>query len=426
MLVAIPKQTRCGECGDRGSTSGSAPAPIKTEQPVTPGVSLASPTKSAFRISKSGGRPSSRRQSCVNEAADRLERMDPTTYHIMGNGFPNAQALTEHGHVNFEAHQTFQPPLVVGIDPTLSPMYQAPYAYPIPTMPPPTHNGSMGMHPPMPLMNGNLAPGHGTGTPERTAGYSSEASSATFTPASGTGSASLDAMPAPPQRSCCAPKVLVKNSTDSNDFDPVSASNIGMQFPQQALATAPQSHGLYQNSANACPLEYGTYANPLGYSQWEQMGSYGYYPVAPDAMAQGNCACGKDCNCLGCSMHPFNESTREYASEAYQLQHQDNWITQPDEMPSSAMQEGASPFATTSSTPEAAEAGSFTASSKEGSPNPDSSHYFFINIPCRGKEADCACGDNCMCEGCTIHHQEAMQNMPPEETNTTQPKDFEL
>ncbi|KAK8136528.1 copper-activated transcription factor GRISEA [Apiospora sp. TS-2023a] len=415
MLVAIPKKSRCGECGDHGSALGNTPAPIKTEHPVTPGVPLASPTKSTFRINKAGGRPSSRKQSSVSDVADRLERMDPTTYQIMGNGFQNAQARIEHGQM---PHQTFQAPMMMGLDPTLSPMYQAPFPYPMSTMPHSTHNGNMGINPTMPLMNGDLVPGHDIGTPERTAGYGSEATNANFTPAS-------DAIPAAPQGGCCAPKATVKDSTESNGFDPVSASNTGMQIPQQPLATAPQNHELYQNSAHA---DYGTYTNPLHYAQWQlqqqqQMGSYGGYSTAH---AQSNCGCGPGCECLGCSQHPFNEAMHNYVNQAYQLQYQDNWIKQPDEMPSSAMQDGGSPFATTSSTPEAAEVPSYEVSSKEGSPTLNSSNYFFINIPCRGKKAECACGDNCMCEGCTIHHQEAMQKQSPKETNTTQPKDFEL
>lgn len=356
-------------------------------------------------------RPSSRKQSYVNEAADRLERMDPTTYHIMGNGYANVQAPAEHGHMNFEAHQTFQPPMMLGIDPALNSMYQAPFAYPMPTIPPSTHNGNMGIPPTMSLINGDLAPGHGTGTPGRTASYGSEASSVTFTPASSNGSASLDTMPAAPQRSCCGTKV--EDSAESTNFDPVSASNIGIQMSQQPLATAPQNQGLYQDSVHAGPPEYGTWANPLQFAQWQ------LYPVNLDANAQSDCACGPECNCVGCSLHPFNPATRDYVSQAYQLQNQDNWYKQPDEMPSSAMQDGASPFATTSSTPEAAEAGSYAPSSKEGSPTPNDGNYFFINIPCRGKESDCACGEDCMCEGCTIHHQEAMQNLPPEKTNNT-------
>ncbi|KAK8065947.1 hypothetical protein PG997_012694 [Apiospora hydei] len=198
VLAAIPRRAHCGECRDHTSTTGSTPAPApKSEHPVNPG---SSPTRSSFRVNKTGARPSSRRQSHVAEAVGRLERMDPANYNILNNGFPNGQIPTEHGPMSFEANQAFQPPMMGSVDPSIGPVYPIPLSYTMPMISPSIHNGNIGIDPAMSLMNGGLAVGHGFVAPEGGAGYGSEASSVIFTPAPDDGSTtSLEAMPPAPK-----------------------------------------------------------------------------------------------------------------------------------------------------------------------------------------------------------------------------------
>ncbi|KAK8037912.1 copper-activated transcription factor GRISEA [Apiospora phragmitis] len=389
------------------------------EHPVNPGViPLASPTRPSFRVNKAGGRPSSRKQSYVADASNRLGRMGPDSYHIINNnGFPNVQIPAEHDPMNFDVRQAIHPSMISAIDPSMASMYPGHFPYAIP---PPIHNGDMSINPSLSMLNGDLAAVHGPGTPKRTASYSSEASSATFTPGSAAGPTSLEPMPPAPHRSCCAPNVLVKDSAESNGYNPMSAPGISMQMPQQPQMAAPQNNELYQSSVHGYPTGYGTYENPYDLVQWQQqqqqMATYSYL-VAQEANTQDeyshNCTCGAECECLGCPEHPFNERTREYINEGYEIQSLDPLVKQSDELPSSVLQDGSSPFATT---PEAAEAGSFVNSSKEGSPAPNE-NFFWIEIPCNGDEANCDCGDDCACVGCATHNRKAAQNLqnPPAE-----------
>ncbi|KAK8034630.1 Zinc copper-regulated transcription factor [Apiospora rasikravindrae] len=412
VVAAIPRRARCGECRDHTSTTGSTPAPApQSEHPVNPGAPVASPSKPSFRVSKPVARPSSRRQSHVADNLDRLGRMDPANCNIL-NGFPNGQMPTEHGPMNFEANRAFQSPMMGSVDPSISPMYPTPLGYPMPMIPPSIHNGNIGIDPAMSLMNGGFAVGNGFGAPEESVGYGSEASGVVFAPASDAGSTSLEAMtPAPPKQ------LLRTEITEPNDYNQTTGPSVGVQMAQQSPTTAPQNDAIYQTPSHGYSMNYGNSNNPYTWAQWQQQqiqvgGPFAYQPDQ-DANTQGGlaytgCTCGSTCECPYCLQHPYNTATRDRILNLWGVVKEEN------EVPSSVMQESASPNCTTSSTPEALEAGSHVTSSQEGSPTPNEGNYLLIEFPCDGDETNCLCGDSCICDGCATHPPKATQNPPPE------------
>ena len=381
MLATLPNKPRCGGCVDREAT------PVKTEQ----SAGILSPTRDSFRVNKPSGRPSSRKQSYTT-AIERIGQMDPGSYNFMGNGFSNDHAPAEHGPMNYEPLHTAGPQMMEQV-------YPPGFSYPIPTIPPPPHNGNMMVHPPMPMMHSGLVTDHGPGTLEGTTGYSSDASSVAFSSGIKTGSesSSLETNPPTAQRSCCASKSAVGGDIGSNSYDPIPSSNAGMQATPQPPTTSLQNVELYPSTINHSP--YGTYERPLRYQDW-QMG-YIQEPNVQGGLGY-ECVCGPGCQCLGCRAHPFNSSTRDYINETYQLQNQaqnQDWMPQPSEGMNSAMPSGDSN--SQASTPE------------EGGNN----DLVWIQITCHGDESQCGCGDDCKCNGCQIHNQKTAEDLPVEEAD---------
>ncbi|KAK6834421.1 hypothetical protein PG987_009115 [Apiospora arundinis] len=376
LLAAFPKKSRCGECGEKGAAS------VKTEQSVNPGA-LLSPSRSSFRVNKANGRPSSRKQP-YGTALDRVEHIDPDTYNIIGNGVSNGMPM-EHGFMNFEAPPPFPPPM-------MDPMYSANYPYTGPTMPPSHHDGNMMGHPTMPMMNGDLVAAHGSGTREGTVGYSAGSSSVVFTP-SMSAAPSARANPPTAQRSCCASKQVAEDSTEMNGYNSITVPSVGHHTSPQPPTAALQHLELFPSSMPT--NEYGTFSSPLQFKQWTE----GYYGQPPnqetsthDVLPYG-CSCGATCACLACPTHPFNPTNRDTVNLAYSYLSQNNQdaMLPFDDGTSPALQDGNSPFATQSSTPEAGEAGSHVASSMEGSPAPPASakDYLWVHVPCQGDESSC-------------------------------------
>ncbi|KAL6875032.1 N-terminal cooper fist DNA-binding domain-containing protein [Trichoderma novae-zelandiae] len=203
----------------------------------------------------------------------------------------------------------------------------------------------------------------------------------------------------------------------------------------------------------AYPPQYGSYQQPLQPDQWrELMATTNFtppmanvqdvpyngtaqvqFPQSNDNGLEANswtshqCGCGNSCECIGCATHPYNQATQDYVRSAW-----------------NSMQEDGSPkgHRRSDSTHSVFNGNSGTVTPANQSPNGGStpvtnqvdgvvsptmaqtpsegnsvlgeeaalsaSDFFFVSYPfgelCEGEKANCPCGDDCSCIGCSIHN----------------------
>ncbi|KAI9753061.1 MAG: hypothetical protein M4579_005360 [Chaenotheca gracillima] len=156
-----------------------------------------------------------------------------------------------------------------------------------------------------------------------------------------------------------------------------------------------------------------------------------------------NCHCGDDCNCLGCAAHPFNQATMDYVRNLSAVQEDGDDIGSAgpplvERPPHAGGVRGQHQFQgraqrslqATQAVQESPQSYAHTLGSFAGLENfPDyypqaepeeqplsSSEFFHIDYPisCAEKDGHCYCGDNCTCEGCTVHGNQSqmMQGHP--------------
>ncbi|KAK1759676.1 hypothetical protein QBC47DRAFT_113820 [Echria macrotheca] len=416
LKVAIPRKQKCG-CGPgTGSQTNSTPS---EQSPTT------SPRQASFRVSKkSNGRKQSFDPS-------NLSRVDPASVNVVTPGGTsletNALAMLSNG-IPVPLPQAAHPLIFdgVGFSPAPPGAFVVPpplmYATPVPyyTI---QHGSPPGIKtednhapqtvelrtvmPPPPYVNGG---GHNQSSSLNGQGVL----------------LGLDPSPIPKQNgsapavsSCCGGG----GGGEANGL-PTSTTEFTQHYaPDVELKPGLESTFEYPTIVTY-PPDYGSLYHPVDRGMYQQVASQPVVANAPQATSPANgtpgelgtsykCTCGKDCKCLGCLVHPYNETMLEYVNNAY---------AESNGSRSGSATHGLSGGEIATSTPQghptAPESPPDAQTPSEGSaPGEEQwlsdANYFFVNLPlqsdgsCGGNIMSCPCGDDCECIGCLVH------NAPP-------------
>ncbi|KAI1633693.1 hypothetical protein F4809DRAFT_573566 [Biscogniauxia mediterranea] len=456
ITAAIPRKGKCG-CANSAQNTNGAPAKIKTE-PLNPENPPLSPTKAtSFRVQKATSKPPSRKQS-YDPAA--LERMDPSTFNLMTHhGF----SLSMDGEIERPDPMPSQSflrncvaPLPTGYEQASDFLqfgdYQTTIRLDTEVNPYFTHNGNLADLSPT-VSSRNEASG-------RSSLASGRSSAPRHTPTSSSGSFSLEPPSGETTGSCCAPRrrsqtpatqpqsqlsTQFQTQTQPHDalnllgFGPsVSSGGNGMVTPFTQAAGFNQqiySAQFHQPATTyTYPPSYGTPFQPVQLSHWQQAmvgsalstPSYANPPPLIDSNASSSnpftvhqCACGPDCQCVGCTAHPFNEATQDYIRSAMDSQYGTTAAAEEYVKTISEARNSISDSIPTATLPPTGEdlspiseaASSDTASGRGLEDQSLSAENFFfvqydvekIGLGCDGMSNSCPCGDDCACAGCMIH-----------------------
>lgn len=428
--VAIPKKQKCKcptETADE--TDGS-------EQEQSPAETPTSPSRPSFRVAKpnSGPRVNSRKQSFdpVN-----LERMDPRSINLIvtpnGNGATNG--LSMGGSTDLHGSQAEIP----GFGPGIGLVPAGPgstYVSPNPSYGPslpyaighqysqPNHlrhtikaedgelvfppNGSFGVMPPPPFVNGNgNQPSIHSPPLPALVGPSPALKANGITSGGG---------------SCCGNKAKGPNNA------PAPQQGYGPSYIPQFQSSAgikPQDiHPFQYPTVFTYPADIGSWQHPIDPTIWQQMVQTSMplnTPIPPGASGDTEnlgtshqCSCGEGCQCVGCLAHPFNAQMFQYVNNAYG----GSSVSSPSGGGANgqAAADGGGLEGCCSQRPAAAGPESPpeapTPAASEGSPAHEEQSlstldYFFVNLPisglCGGHLESCPCGDSCACPGCMVH-----------------------
>ncbi|KAI0396549.1 hypothetical protein F5Y17DRAFT_89580 [Xylariaceae sp. FL0594] len=195
------------------------------------------------------------------------------------------------------------------------------------------------------------------------------------------------------------------------------------------MSYAPTAQSLRQSTGYTYPYPYGSYQAPLQYYQWEQMVANPEGNVTPltsytgsqppttqsteaqaDAYMTHQCSCGPGCQCVGCTVHPFNSATKEVVRSMVPMLEAQGYS---DGCCGTAqVANGASygivplPLANNLPSP----ATGFDNMMPPGGPETNQlswDDYLFVDygafFGCKGDLGTCPCGDDCVCTGCTLH-----------------------
>lgn len=292
--------------------------------------------------------------------------------------------------------------------------------------------------------------------------------------------------PATTVKSCCSSKKSTNSSPDNLDM--TSMSQIPLQQPYNAPSFSNGNGPIYSAAGMQPAYAYtANFADPsqqMQNGQWSQNFGMSYSPQQPlqqlqssnrmfqlptsalDGTHEMQCACGPDCECFGCQVHPQNATTLAYVRNLHnQMSHAPSsrestspitpmqqsqdlfYMAQNQSQPqifqphllqnfyNSSLDKDPLVTATTmamkSETPESANSRRESPQlSLNGSPYGgmaetqqvfDDSNYFMVEYPieggCGGDLEGCQCGDDCQCVGCTIHQavQERRQSEQEQE-----------
>ncbi|KAI0601055.1 hypothetical protein F4775DRAFT_589744 [Biscogniauxia sp. FL1348] len=447
VTAAIPRKGKC-RCASSAQDTNGAPSNVKTEPPNPENPPL-SPTRATnFRVQKAVSKPPSRKQS-YDPAA--LERTDPNAFNILSpHGFP----LSIDGAIERSDSSIVPPHFVSPLPPRFEqaggfPRQLADYqptsvSLDTEVTPSFTRNGNLaGLSP-------AIAPRNGVSS---RSGFASGTSSAPHhRPASDTRS-SYEPPPEETACHCCAPQPQSQSPTtlpqsqlstqfqcQTQPHDDLDLSRYGSSVSSGINGTVSpiQAAGLnhiypthyHQPTLYTYPPPYGTLFYPVQQAHWQQ---------AIEASALGNpqsldcnqfdpftahqCGCGSDCQCVGCTAHPFNEATRDYIRSAMDSQYDTTATaeeyaksiitearksmsisTPPASLPPNG--DGSSP----SPTSEAASSDNIISGPSLEDQTLSAENFFFVQydvekmgLGCDGKSISCPCGDDCTCVGCMIH-----------------------
>ncbi|KAK5652795.1 hypothetical protein OQA88_9651 [Cercophora sp. LCS_1] len=437
--IAIPKKQKCGCPPETGGKETSTP------QDRSPTDTPASPTRSAFRVTKgsSNSRAGMRKQTfdpanlsrvdpmSVNLVMPTAASLDATTMAMISNGI--VTQVSPHGlSPGFDAGVGFVTSPGGAFSPTSGFVYGAPLSYDMSlqytqahavahheikteeTIPPPISSTLDAAMPPPPFANG---------------GKHSRSSSL-----NGHGPPLLELGPSPVVKangatsstpgSCCGggSKEVNALSTPQTDFE--------KPFVPDYLKQPGLGNFAFHPTVFTYPANYGSWQHPINPEIWQQVASQPNMSVdAPLAITSTNgtpevfgtsheCSCGEGCQCVGCLAHPFNDQMFQYVNNAYTestANGNGNNISRSGSGSTSSCcgngdrgaGQGRTPVAAPESPPEAQ-------TPSEGSLNEEQSlstvDYFFVNIPlrmdgsCGGNINSCPCGDDCECIGCLVHN----------------------
>ncbi len=208
-------------------------------------------------------------------------------------------------------------------------------------------------------------------------------------------------------------------------------ANGNVLSPNQAIPYSLQPPSSYYNQVamQPYPPSWGSIAHPLHPAQYQQFidnssqaGLQSSYqiPQSPiDLHTNGTaqftthqCSCGKDCQCIGCPSHPYNNSTQEFIWDAMKYQF--------DEDPAKGKGQGHTNSIVDSDSVNPATdrvtqldgispAVSNTPSDSASSPDQadhiyPAENYIFVSYPPPPGTVDiCPCGPTCECIDCVIH-----------------------
>jgi hypothetical protein len=266
-------------------------------------------------------------------------------------------------------------------------------------------------------------------------------------PQQGASSNSIDNMPlseVPPvgrfYYSPTHPQDMIKN-------EPMMTPLIHHQMPPQPMVYMP-AYPPYavQPTMFPLPAAYGSFQNPVQPDAWRQ--NYGMPQVLPQAPAGQfgplvvngpmhtihNCACGLGCQCLGCAAHPYNETTQIYMREAMEdarraafanNTHNNHAISNggmtapPNDQSVQIEQNDQNSQIGQPQNGQNGHSGEINSSPTAQTPTSTTSQngeeqvlsgddFLFVNYEftgnCGGDQYDCPCGDDCQCIGCVIHN----------------------
>lgn len=449
VTAAIPRKQGC-HCGGSGPTN-MAPIQLIPRSSLAQGLSNPiSPTKPSFKIQKSSGPSSSRRQSY--DPAN-LERMDMSSVNVTvsGTGIPKgyaapAAASQDYQHAAQYANMPPQLPLTFMQPP---PVPQE-MVFSQTVQQPPYTNGTHSQKcccttensvaAPTPYPNGGTSNGLNgvpavNGTKERSIS-STNGGSCCASNQNGHDHDSSNTTPAPEpipgQRSSTSPAHMEQEAASTSGMPLQISPAIAQQMlPQTGLPFSNVLYPVQPSATYTYPPTYGSFQNPLNPSAWRQGMQSNSYSQAPPPVSMPpttipydasfmntdtvhTCDCGDGCQCVGCAAHPYNTTTQAYVRSAWEAMDQrsethSNGHTPQNSIENTAMQpQGADPV---SSPP--ANTPSSTTSGNGEELNLSEADYLFVNYPflpddgCGGDTMSCPCGDDCQCLGCTIHNQTA-------------------
>jgi hypothetical protein len=260
---------------------------------------------------------------------------------------------------------------------------------------------------------------------------------------------------------------------------PISAhdTNMPMQFHSPVVVNNTVDYrSPAQSIGSSTAVQYYPYGNrfdePLQFRQWKQFTATPSQVVAPqsayphsqsivgttdtDATESSSymihqCVCGPGCQCLGCTVHPFNSTTQAYAYSVLTGQNaglsngNSNGTPHGQHSRASSLSNGnnngishkkngvvlgdlPSPAADTSPAEDASSAGGASPTSGTGSADATllgtseipSDEVLFVEYPfavdglCSGDSTSCPCGDDCACVNCMIHSTGNAHHQPPD------------
>ncbi|KAI3324298.1 hypothetical protein HD806DRAFT_64658 [Xylariaceae sp. AK1471] len=387
ITLAIPRTAKCG-CGTPDPKAKGKRGPKKSEPSTA--ETFTSPTKTGFRVQKSTfPRPPSRTQSY--DPSD-LSRMTPNPMSLMALSIDN----------HFDQGSPIPPS---GFAPNLQPSFNSGgplgQAGQIP---------SPGFVPPMNSMSyGSPVPAHDTNMPIQFHSPVVVDNPVDYRP----------------------PTQHIGPSTTVQYYFPYgNRLDEPLQFRQWKQFTATPSQMVAPQ---------GAYPNPQSVIETTETSATesGSYMIT-------QCVCGPGCQCVGCTVHPFNSTTQAYAYSVLTGQHSslpnDNSNGRPHGQHSraSSLSNGnsngtphtsngvvpgdlPSPAADTSSPEDTSPSGTGSADTMQpGASEIPSSEVLFVEYPfavdglCSGDSNSCPCGDDCACVDCMIHGTANAHLQPPD------------
>ncbi|KAJ5915694.1 hypothetical protein N7466_011627 [Penicillium verhagenii] len=296
------------------------------------------------------------------------------------------------------------------------------------------------------------------------------------TPSSGSSQPTIDSQPG---RSCCSSRPshqpAASNDAHARQSHTATWNDSGMHDMQYMLPTRAEADWYPQDAAPPRPF-YGRYLSsppqpqqlsailhaphfhiqnmhmPQYFSGYVSMGPPASYPSqptlasTPDEGMRLDCNCGPGCQCVGCSSHPFNSSTRQVVQEMGILLARDGVGQSPvphvappqhhafqstdTPSPMGAMQGNQNLFDLPSppSMQAAGQRGSQRRINEGGLIQPDyATLEYAVNVPaCSNTTGICRCGDGCECFGCLTHggHNGIDPSMPDPQLQDAQAQEL--
>ncbi|KAL8699825.1 MAG: hypothetical protein Q9224_001243 [Gallowayella concinna] len=197
--------------------------------------------------------------------------------------------------------------------------------------------------------------------------------------------------------------------------------------PQTSIFTYPSTHATAEN-----PMTSDQYARLQASSQWyhQQVPSYALDGItgsaAPsaermDASGQTHaCSCGPSCNCQFCTVHPYNQQSRDIAQELYSNLAQDSAHLGSSSRPQSSYEDVSS--SPTAMHPDDVGGQDFPGNAGEAFAMADpyhSSNWFMVEYGvCTNSTDSSQCREHCTCVGCLAHTGHTGEEFFVENANT--------